>query len=51
MSPLELRLKNCLKQGLASATGQVLGAGAGIEATLLRIKSYMEQHDLRWHER
>jgi len=51
MSPLEFRLKNCLRPGLSSATGQVMGAGAGIEATLLRIRDYMEQHDLRWSVR
>ncbi len=51
MSPLEFRLKNCLRPGLSSATGQVMGAGAGIEATLLRIRDYMEQHDLMWSVR
>jgi CO/xanthine dehydrogenase Mo-binding subunit len=48
LSPLDIRLKNCLKPGLTSATGQVMGAGCGIEATLLRIKEYMEQNNLRW---
>jgi CO/xanthine dehydrogenase Mo-binding subunit len=48
MSPLTLRLINCLKPGLATATGQVLNAGTGIEATLLRIQEYMAAHRLQW---
>jgi nicotinate dehydrogenase large molybdopterin subunit len=51
ISPLEFRLKNCLREGLTSATGQAMSAGTGIEATLLRIKDYMEQHNLKWAER
>ncbi|HEY8684747.1 MAG TPA: molybdopterin cofactor-binding domain-containing protein, partial [Chloroflexota bacterium] len=51
MSPLDFRLKNCLKEGLSSATGQLMGAGAGIEATLLRIKDYMAQNKLGWADR
>ena len=48
MSPLKIRLLNCLKPGLATATGQVLNDGAGIEATLLRIQEYMGAHSLNW---
>ena len=48
ISPLEFRLKNCLKSGLTSATGQVMGDGTGIEATLQRIKEYMAEHELKW---
>lgn len=48
MSPLDFRLKNCLKPGLASSTGQVMNEGCGIEATLQRIKDYMSVHDLRF---
>jgi len=51
MSPLKLRLLNCLKPGLATATGQTLNAGAGIEATLLRIQAYMAAHRLEWSRR
>ena len=48
MSPLEFRIKNCLKPGLASSTGQLMNEGCGIEATLQRIKEYMSDHDLRF---
>lgn len=48
MSPLEFRLKNCLKPGLTTATGQAVSSGAGIQQTLLKIQEYMQQHDLRW---
>jgi CO/xanthine dehydrogenase Mo-binding subunit len=48
MSPLDFRLINCLKPGLATATGQQMNEGAGIEATLLRIKDHMVEHGLDW---
>lgn len=48
MSPLEFRLRNCLKPGLASATGQAMNEGCGIEATLRRIRDYMDAHGLRF---
>ena len=48
VSPLEFRLKNCLKVGQSTATGQIMRAGTGIEATLLRIKEYMAEHNLAW---
>jgi CO/xanthine dehydrogenase Mo-binding subunit len=48
ISPLEFRLINCLKVGQSTATGQIMRAGTGIEATLLRIKEYMEQHGITW---
>ncbi len=48
MSPLEFRLKNCLRPGLASSTGQLMNEGCGIEATLRRIEDYMDAHDLRF---
>ena len=46
--PLEFRLRNCLKPGLRSATGQEMGAGTGIEETLRRIQRYMTEHELQW---
>ena len=49
MSPIDLRLKNCLKDGLTTATGQRANAGAGIEETLLRIKQYMVEQGLEWN--
>lgn len=48
MSPVDFRLKNCLKPGLTTATGQLAGEGTGIEETLLRIKAYMTEHNLDW---
>lgn len=48
ISPLEIRLINCLKPGLTSSTGQVMNEGCGIEATLMRIKEYMQAHGLRF---
>ena len=46
ISPIDIRLINTLKPGLATGTGQVMDEGCGIEATVLRIKEYMESHDL-----
>ncbi len=48
ISPLDIRLSNSLKPGLTSSTGQVMNEGCGIEATLHRIKDYMESHNLRF---
>ncbi|MBI4527324.1 MAG: molybdopterin-dependent oxidoreductase [Deltaproteobacteria bacterium] len=48
ISPLEFRLKNCLRSGLTSSTGQVMNEGCGIEATLQRIKEYMDSHNMRF---
>jgi hypothetical protein len=48
MSPLEFRLINCLKPGLATATGQIVNEGTGVGATLLRIRAYMAEHGLTW---
>jgi len=48
ISPVDIRLINTLKPGLATGTGQVMDEGCGIEATVLRIKEYMESHDLRF---
>jgi CO/xanthine dehydrogenase Mo-binding subunit len=38
INPLRLRLINCLKNGLSTATGQVFHEGVGIEATLEKIR-------------
>jgi CO/xanthine dehydrogenase Mo-binding subunit len=48
MSPLEFRLINCLKPGLATATGQVVNEGTGVAATLMRIREYMAERGLQW---
>ena len=49
ISPVDIRLSNSLKPGLASSTGQVMNEGCGMEATLHRIKDYMESHNLRFN--
>jgi CO/xanthine dehydrogenase Mo-binding subunit len=49
ISPIEFRLNNCLKPGLTSSTGQKMNEGCGIEATVQRIKEYMESHNLRFN--
>jgi CO/xanthine dehydrogenase Mo-binding subunit len=49
ISPIELRLTNCLKPGLTSSTGQEMNEGCGIEATVQRVKEYMDSHDLRFN--
>jgi len=38
INPLRMRLINCLKNGLSTATGQVFDEGVGIEATLEKIR-------------
>jgi CO/xanthine dehydrogenase Mo-binding subunit/aerobic-type carbon monoxide dehydrogenase small subunit (CoxS/CutS family) len=43
LDPIDIRLKNCLKRGSATVTGQVLEASVGIEATLLAVRD-------KWHE-
>jgi CO/xanthine dehydrogenase Mo-binding subunit len=44
--PLEFRLKNCLRPGLTTCTGQVMDESCGIAATLERLKAYMQEQDL-----
>ena len=48
ISPIDIRLINTLKPGLPTGTGQVMDERCGIEATVLRIKEYMESQDLRF---
>lgn len=38
LDPIELRLRNCLRPGDATATGQVLRHSVGLEATLLAVR-------------
>jgi CO/xanthine dehydrogenase Mo-binding subunit len=47
LSPLEIRLKNALKPGLSTATGQVFQESVGFYETLIKAKEYMETHDLK----
>jgi CO/xanthine dehydrogenase Mo-binding subunit len=51
LSPLHIRLVNCLRPGLTTATGQVVNEGTGIEATLLRIQDHMAAQGLEWSRR
>ncbi len=51
MSPLEFRLLNSLRPGLASATGQVMTEACGAEATLRRIDDYMKSNNLEFNRR
>ncbi|NLC37823.1 MAG: molybdopterin-dependent oxidoreductase [Clostridia bacterium] len=46
ISPLEIRMRNALKAGLPTATGQVFQYGVGFYDTLLKAKEYMETYDL-----
>ncbi|MCI0525971.1 MAG: molybdopterin-dependent oxidoreductase, partial [Nitrospira sp.] len=43
MDPIALRLKNCLKPGSITVTGQVLGESVGIEETLLSVRDKWEE--------
>ncbi len=47
MDPLEFRLRNCLKPGSTTATGQVLPEGVGIEACLRRLSKIYRAWDRR----
>ncbi|MFQ5856250.1 MAG: xanthine dehydrogenase family protein molybdopterin-binding subunit [Anaerolineae bacterium] len=49
ISPVDFRLINCLKAGMTSSTGQAMNEGCGIEATVQRIKDYMDSHNLRFN--
>lgn len=46
MSPLELRMKNALKKGLSTATGQVFEESVGFEETLRVAQKYMRETPL-----
>ncbi|HWP48722.1 MAG TPA: molybdopterin cofactor-binding domain-containing protein [Candidatus Limnocylindrales bacterium] len=43
IDPIALRLKNCLKPGSVTATGQVLGVSVGMEETLLAVRNKWEE--------
>jgi len=43
INPLRLRLINCLKNGLSTATGQIFDEGVGIEATLEKIREVVRK--------
>ncbi len=46
ISPWELRMKNAIKPGLSTATGQVFEDSIGFADTLLRIREYMDTQAL-----
>jgi CO/xanthine dehydrogenase Mo-binding subunit len=43
MDPIEIRLKNCLRPGSETATGQTLMSSVGIGETLKRVKEWRDQ--------
>jgi CO/xanthine dehydrogenase Mo-binding subunit len=43
MDPIEIRLKNCLRIGSDTATGQTLVASVGIEETLRKVKEWRDR--------
>lgn len=43
MDPIEFRLKNCLRVGSETATGQTLMASVGIGETLIRVKEWRDR--------
>ena len=45
MDPLEIRLKNCLRKGSSTATGQRLDHSVGFEDTLRVIEPYWRERD------
>ena len=46
IAPYEIRLRNALRHGLSTATGQVFDEGVGFEKTLLAAKRYMDENPL-----
>ena len=46
IDPWEFRMRNALRNGLSTATGQVFESGVGFADTLLRAKEYMDKTDL-----
>lgn len=46
MDPLEFRLKNCLRPGLSTSTGQVMTEACGIPETLESLKRYMRKQGM-----
>jgi len=45
IDPIEFRLKNCLRQGAETATGQTLMASVGIAETLKKVKEWRDRSD------
>lgn len=46
ISPIEIRMKNALKVGLSTATGQVFDESVGFEQTLIAAQQYMQNTPL-----
>lgn len=44
LDPFEIRIKNCLRPGSETATGQTLSASVGIGETLKRVKHWWQDH-------
>ena len=43
MDPIEIRLKNCLRPGSETATGQTLMSSVGIGETLRKVKEWRDR--------
>ncbi len=50
MDPIEIRLKNSLRMGSETATGQTLMASVGIEETLKKVKEWRDQAKISQHD-
>ena len=46
IDPIEFRLKNCLRQGAETATGQTLMASVGIGETLKKVKEWRDRLEI-----
>lgn len=46
ISPMEIRMRNCLKVGLSTATNQVFSESVGFEQTLIAAQKYMTENPL-----
>ncbi len=46
ISPMEIRMRNALKAGLSTATGQVFSESVGFEQTLLAAEKFMRENPL-----
>jgi CO/xanthine dehydrogenase Mo-binding subunit len=51
MDPLEFRLKNCLREGLTTSTGQMMTSACGISATLDELQAFMKRSGLSFRKK
>ncbi len=50
IDPIEIRLRNCLRPGSETATGQTLMASVGIGETLRRVKDWLQEYRATFKE-